>query len=76
MKSQALQTMVKKIFGDEKSRRQFESDPESFLSRFDLTEQEKNAVMNVQGKLGLVTSDSSQLEATLKANDDWFVAVS
>jgi hypothetical protein len=76
MKSQALQTMVKKIFGDEKSRRQFESDPESFLSRFDLTEQEKNAVMNVQGKLGLVTCDSSQLEATLKANDDWFVAVS
>ena len=41
MKSQALQELVKKIFGDEKTKLQFMSDPDSILSQFTLTEQEK-----------------------------------
>ncbi|MFC2017138.1 hypothetical protein ACFLUD_01835 [Chloroflexota bacterium] len=67
MKSQALQGLVKKIFGDEKTKLQFESDPDSVLSRFALTEQEKKAVLKTHAKLGLVTSDSQQLEATLNS---------
>lgn len=66
MKSQALQELVKKIFGDEKTRSQFMSNPDSVLSQFALTEQEKKAVLNNHARLGLVTSDSRQLEAVLR----------
>ncbi len=71
MKSQALQDLVKKIFGDEKTRLQFESDPDSVLARFSLTEEEKKAVLNTYAKLGLVTSDSLQLEAALNPTQEW-----
>ena len=72
MKSQALQELVKKIFGDEKTRLQFESNPSSVLSRFNLTEQEKTAVLNTHAKLGLVTSDSQQLEAAINPTSEWY----
>lgn len=72
MKSQALQDLVKKIFSDEKTKLQFESDPDTVLSQFNLTEQEKKAVLNTHAKLGLVTSDSQQLEAALIATTDWY----
>ncbi len=72
MKSQALQDLVKKIFGDEKTRHQFESDPDSVLSQFALTEQEKKTVLKTHAKLGLVTSDSPQLEAVLDPRVRWF----
>ena len=71
MKSQALQDLVKKIFGDEKTRRQFESDPDSILSQFALTEQEKKAVLKTHARLGLVTSDSTQLAAVLDPLSRW-----
>ncbi len=71
MKSQALQELVKKIFGDEKTRLQFMSDPDSVLAQFTLTEQEKKAVVKTHAKLGLVTSNSQQLEAALEPTDSW-----
>jgi len=71
MKSQALQELVKKIFGDEKTRLQFTSNPDSVLAQFALTEQEKKAVLNTHARLGLVTSDSPQLEAALSPTMDW-----
>ena len=71
MKSQALQELVKKIFGDEKTKHEFQKDPDSVLARFNLTEQEKKAVLKTHAKLGLVTSDSEQLEATLDATIGW-----
>ena len=43
MKSQALQELVKKIFGDEKTKSEFMSNPDSVLSQFALSEQEKKA---------------------------------
>ena len=70
MKSQALQELVKRIFGDEKTRLQFESDPDSVLAQFNLTDQEKKAVLKTHAKLGLVTS-GSQL-AALEATQSWF----
>jgi septation ring formation regulator EzrA len=72
MKSQALQELVKKIFGDEKTKQEFQKDPDSVLARYNLTEQEKRAVLKTHAKLGLVTSGSEQLEATLDANQGWF----
>lgn len=71
MKSQVLQELVKKIFGDEKIRLQFEADPDSVLSQYSLTEPEKKAVLNMHARLGLVTSDSPQLEAAIKPTMWW-----
>jgi hypothetical protein len=71
MKSQKLQELVKQIFSDEKTKHQFMSDPDSVLSQYDLTEQEKKAVLNTHSKLGLVTSNSLQLEAALDPTFTW-----
>jgi len=71
MKSQALQELVKKIFGDEKTKQEFQKDPYSVLARYDLTELEKKAVLKTHAKLGLVTTGSEHLEATLTANEGW-----
>ena len=71
MKSQSLQELVKKIFGDEKTKAEFISNPDSVLAKFNLTEQEKTAVLNTHAKLGLVATDSQQLEAAIIPNDSW-----
>ncbi len=72
MKSQSLQELVKKIFSDEKTKSKFMSNPDSVLAQFNLTEQEKKAVLNIHAKLGLVTSDSQQLEAAIGPTVNWF----
>jgi hypothetical protein len=72
MKSQSLQELVKKIFGDEGTRAQFESNPESVMVKFDLTESERKAVMSTYSTMGIVTSDSPQMEAAVKPNVTWF----
>ena len=71
MGSQALQELVKKIFSDEESKAQFITNPDSVLSKFSLTEDEKKAVLNTHGRLGLVTSDSAQLEAAIQPTIWW-----
>jgi len=72
MKSQALQQFVKKIFSDEKAKAEFEANPDRVLSRFDLTEQERKAILKTQASVGLITGGSSALEATLRATDSWY----
>ena len=71
MKSQALQELTKKIFGDEETKHQFLKDPDSVVAQFNLTKQEKEAVLNTHAKLGMVTSDSLQLEAALDPTGVW-----
>ena len=71
MKSQALQELVKKIFSDEKTKHQFLKDPDSVLAQFNLTEQERKAVLKTHAKLGLATADSQQLEAVLDPMGIW-----
>ena len=63
MKSQALQELVKKIFSSEETKSQFITNADSVISQFELTETEKKAVLTTHTKLGLVTGNSSQLEA-------------
>ena len=72
MKSQGLQEMVKKIFSNEETKRQFISDPDSVISQYSLTEQERRAVLSTHAKLGLVTSDSTQLAEALEPYIKWF----
>jgi hypothetical protein len=71
MKSKALQELIKKVFSDEKTKLQFMSNPESVLAQFNLTEQEKKAVLNTHAKLGLATADSQQLEAAIVPLTNW-----
>jgi len=71
MKSEALQGLIRKIFSDEKTKLQFISDPDSVISRFNLTEQEKSAVLSTNAKLALITSDSQQLEAEVTPRGIW-----
>jgi hypothetical protein len=75
MKPQALQELVKKIFGDEKTKDQFLKDPGSVLAQFNLTEQEKKAVLSTHARLGLVTSNSQQLEAALDDAMPWIAPI-
>ena len=71
MKSEAMQQLVKRIFSDEKSKAEFISNPEAVIAQFDLTDQEKKAVLNTHAKLGLVTGDSQQLEAVIEPLLHW-----
>ena len=75
MKSQALQKLIEKIFRDDETKKQFESDPGSVLSQFSLTEQEKKAVLSVHSKLGIVGSNSQQLEAAIEAEYSWMAGI-
>ncbi len=68
----ALQDFVKKVFGDEQTKKQFMADPESVISQFALTDQEKAAVRKTHASFGMVTSSSPQMEAALRANDGWW----
>jgi hypothetical protein len=71
MKSQALQDLVKKIFGDEKTKAEFLSNPDGVLDRYELSEPEKKAVLNLHAKVGLATADSQQLEAAIGPTWTW-----
>lgn len=71
MESQALQELVKKIFNDKEIKSQFMSNPESVLSHFALTEDEKKAVMATHSRLGFVNSSSTQLEAAIEPKIWW-----
>ena len=72
MNSQALQELVRKIFSDEEIRSQFMTNPNSVLSEFPLTEEEKKAVLKTHVRLGQMTSNSAQLEAIIEPYDKWF----
>jgi hypothetical protein len=74
MKSRGLQELIKKIFSDEEARSQFISNPDSVLAKFSLTGPEKRAVLSTHAKLGLVTGNSGQLEATLDTAIPWLAA--
>ena len=71
MKSQELQELVRKIFSDEEIRAQFMANPDSVLSQFSLTEDEKKAVLKTHVRSGLITSDSVQLEAIIEPYAWW-----
>ena len=71
MKSAALQEMVRKIFSSEETKSQFVSDPNSIISKFELSETEKKAVLTTHARLGLVTGDSMQLSEVVGPLTYW-----
>jgi hypothetical protein len=75
MRSSALQNFVRKIHSDEEVRAQFVSNPERVLARFKLNKDETQAVLGSYYKLGLVSYNSSQLEAVINPTSWWLSPV-
>jgi len=71
VKPQSLQEMVKSIFVDETTKEQFLANPDSIMSRYNLTEHEKTAVLNTSSRYGLATSDSPALAVGIEAALFW-----
>jgi hypothetical protein len=71
MKSQGLPKLVRQIYSDPQTRAEFVADPESVLARFELSREEKQAVLQTHFKRGLLTSGSAQLEATIEPMTWW-----
>ena len=65
MKSKSLSKLVKSVFGDEEVKKQFISDPDSIMSQFKLTEQEKKAVLCAHSKMALACPGSEQTVAAV-----------
>ncbi len=72
MQSQSLSELVKKVFGDEDVKKQFISDPDSVMSQFSLTEQEKRAVLSTHAKMGLACPSSAQTVMAFDPLAMWF----
>jgi hypothetical protein len=64
MKTNALQELVNKVFSDQRTRIEFENDPEKVIARFRLSEPERRAVLATQLKLGLATAGGAELQET------------
>ena len=59
MQSKSLSKLVKKVFSDEEVKKQFISDPDSVMSQFKLTEQEKRAVLSTHARMELANAGSA-----------------
>lgn len=70
MKSSGLQELINRLFNDVRAKEEFLKDPDAVVTRYNLSENEKNAVMNTYGKIGLAT-DSIQLEAEIGPLSYW-----
>jgi len=71
MKSQRIQDLISKVFSDGSVRARFAEDPESVLSQYKLSEDEKKAVLLTHSNLGLVGSGSARLEAAIGPLSHW-----
>ena len=66
-----LAELVKKIFSDEATKKEFQTDPEKFVSTLELTAIEKKAVLSLQAKTGLVTADGVSLQSNVGPMGGW-----
>lgn len=71
METRALRELIKKVFSDQKTRVEFEKDPEKVVARFKLSEQERNAVLATRMKLGLAAADGVQLDQAVDPAIFW-----
>ena len=72
MQSRSLSELVKKVFGDEDVKQQFISNPDSIMSQFSLTEQEKRAVLCAHSRMELSCPGSTQTVAAFQPLAMWF----
>jgi hypothetical protein len=59
MYSKSLSKLVKEVFSNEEVKKQFISNPDSVMSQFKLTEQEKRAVLSTHARMALAGTGSA-----------------
>ncbi len=64
MSSKGVQQLVKKVFSDAGLKAKFLSKPDEVLSSYDLTEEERDAILRVRSRLAL-TTDHGQIESDI-----------
>jgi len=67
----ALNDLVKKIFSSEATKVEFKTNPETFISKFSLTETERKAVLSSYARTGLVTADGVRLQSSVGPMGAW-----
>lgn len=70
MSVKGVQQFIKKVFSDEGLKAQFLSKPDEALSGFDLTEEEKDAILRARPRLAL-TTDQGQIESEIEPLAWW-----
>jgi hypothetical protein len=71
MSLKAVKTLVKKTFTDSKFKESLLADPSKTLAKFDLTDEEKDAIINVHTSVGVVNGNTAVLQAKAKPMASW-----
>ena len=71
MSLKAVRSLVKRTFTDSKFKESLLKEPNKTLSRFDLTDEEKGAIINVHTSVGIVNGNSAVLEAKATPMATW-----
>jgi len=71
VESQELKRFVSMIFNDPETRVEFLKNPDTVISRFSLTEQEKRLVLNTHARLNMVLTGSQQLVEDIDPTAIW-----
>jgi len=72
MSRKAVKSLVKKTFTDSKFKASLLKDPSKTLAKFDLTDEEKDAIINVHTSIGVVNGNSAILVAKAKPMASWY----
>ncbi|PVV85000.1 hypothetical protein [Dehalogenimonas alkenigignens] len=67
-----LADLVQTIFRDESARRDFEANPEAYVTKLELTPVDKKAVLSLHARTGLVTADGVSLQSQIGPMGGWF----
>jgi hypothetical protein len=71
MESQELKRFVSTIFNDPETRAEFLKDPDTVISRFSLTKQEKRSVLNSHARLNMALTGSQQSAENIDPTAMW-----
>jgi len=71
MSLKAVRSLVKRAFTDSEFQESLLKDPTRTLAKFDLTIEEKDAIINVHTSVGIVNGNSAVLEAKAKPMATW-----
>ena len=61
MSTKGVEGLIKKVLHDSQFKSRFDSNPEEVFPEFDLTTEERDAVMRVQQRLSLAATGSEQV---------------
>jgi len=71
MSLRAVKSLVKRTFSDSKFKESLLKDPGKTMAKFDLTDEEKDAIINVHTSVGVVGGSAAALDALIKPMASW-----